>query len=114
VVIEAICRRVQYPAMPNQSEPRIPDEMRPERIADRLRLIRTAYGLSKAEIADMLGIERTYWSRFEGGKRAPNEETSYLLTERFGVTLDFLFLGKWDKLPFDVAERLRAAQTGNS
>jgi hypothetical protein len=32
---------------------------------------------------------------------------AYLLTDRFGVTLDFLLLGKWDKLPLDVAEKLR-------
>ena len=90
-------------------ETRIPREMYPDRIGQRLALIREAFDLRPAEMADLLGIERTYWSRFEGGKRPVSDEVAYLLTERFGVTLDFLLLGKWDKLPFDVAEKLRAA-----
>lgn len=92
-----------------QSETRIPREMYPDRIGARMRLIREAYGLKPAEIADMLGIERTYWSRFEGGRRPINDEVAYLLVDRFGVTLDFLMLGRWDTLRLDVAEKLRAA-----
>jgi hypothetical protein len=56
--------------------------MYPDRIGQRMKLIREAWGLKPAEVA-------------------------YLLTDRFGVTLDFLLLGKWDKLPLDVAEKLR-------
>lgn len=74
-----------------------------------MKLVREAFGLKPAEIADMLDIERTYWSRQENGTRAISDEVAYLLTERFGVTLDFLLLGKWDKLPFDVSEKLREA-----
>ena len=93
----------------NSTEPRIPREMYADRIGARMRLVREAYGLKPAEIADMLGIERTYWSRFEGGRRPINDEVAYLLVERFGITLDFLMLGRWDTLRLDVAERLRAA-----
>lgn len=94
---------------PAASDPRIPREMYPDRIGARMRLIREAYGLKPAEVADMLGIERTYWSRFEGGRRPINDEVAYLLVDRFGVTLDFLMLGRWDTLRLDVAEKLRAA-----
>lgn len=83
------------------------DAMRPERIGERLRLIRMAYGLKPSEIADALGIERTYWSRFEGGKRAITDSVSVALVARFSVTLDFIVLGRWDKLPMDVADKLR-------
>jgi transcriptional regulator with XRE-family HTH domain len=94
---------------PAASDPRIPREMYPDKIGARMRLIREAYGLKPAEIADMLDIERTYWSRFEGGRRAINDEVAYLLVEKFNVTLDFLMLGRWDTLRVDVAEKLRAA-----
>jgi transcriptional regulator with XRE-family HTH domain len=107
-VIEANSYFAQYPTMTKAIESRIPREMYPDRIGERLRIIREAYELKPAEIADLLDIERTYWSRFEGGKRAVSDEVAYLLTERFGVTLDFLLLGKWDKLPLDVATKLRA------
>lgn len=97
----------QYSGMSNKPESRIPREMYPDSIGKRLRIIREGYGLKPSEIADILGIERTYWSRFEGGKRVVSNEVAYLLTEKFGVTTDFILLGRWDKLPLDVAERLR-------
>lgn len=89
-------------------------EMRPEKIGERLRLIRQAHDLSKSEIADALGIERTYWSRFEGGKRAVTEPVAALLVDRFSVTLDFVFLGRWHTLPFEVAQRLRDVESANN
>ena len=98
--------------MSAKREPHLSDalrsEMLPERIGYRLMLLREAMGLKPSEMADMLDIERTYWSRFEGGKRAITETTAALLVERFGVTLDFLILGRWDKLPLDLAEKMRA------
>lgn len=53
--------------------PEAQNELRPERIGARLALLREALGYRPAEMADALGIERTYWSRFEGGKRAITE-----------------------------------------
>lgn len=84
------------------------NEMAPERIGYRLMLLREALGLKPSEMADMLDIERTYWSRFEGGKRAITETVAAILVERFGVTLDFIILGRWDRLPLDLAEKMRA------
>lgn len=89
------------------SEPRIPREMYPDQVGERMRILREAFGLKASEIADMLGVERTYWTRFEKGRRAISDEVAYALVDRFGVTLDFLLLGRWDKLPLDVAEKLR-------
>ena len=100
------------PAMPGQSHSQLSDAttnaMKPEAIGRRLMLLRKAHGLRPSEISDMLGMERTYWSRFETGKRAVTEKTAALLVERFGVTLDFLILGRWDRLPLDLAEKMRA------
>lgn len=109
MVIEDFPWPRQFAAMVNATESRIPREMYPDKIGERLRLIREAWGLRPAEMADMLGIERTYWSRFEGGKRAVSDEVAYLLTERFSVTMDFIILGKWSGLPLSVAEKLRKA-----
>lgn len=89
-------------------------EMRPERIGHRLRLVREALGLKPGEMADILGVERTYWSRFENGRRAINDTMAALLVERYGVTLDFLILNKWGALPLDLAERMRAIEAQNS
>jgi len=84
--------------------------MRPERIGYRMMLLREALGLRPAEISDLLGLERTYWSRWEGGKRPITEAAAVLLVDRFGVTLDFLILGRWDSLPLDLAQKMRAVE----
>ncbi|WP_406736333.1 helix-turn-helix domain-containing protein [Thioclava sp. GXIMD4215] len=85
-------------------------EMRPENIGRRLTILREALGLEKAEIADALGIERTYWSRFENGKRPISDTTAALLCERYGVTLDFLILGRWNTLPLELATKMRSVE----
>lgn len=89
-------------------------QMRPERIGYRLQLLREAHNLKPAEMADMLGIERTYWSRFEKGRRAITEAHAALLVHKFGVTLDFLILGRWDRLPLELSERMRAVERSKS
>lgn len=106
------------PSMPPKPEFNVSSallaELRPERIGYRLNLLRLAYGKKPAEMADFLGIKRTYWSRFEGGKRAITDSFAALIVERTGVTLDFLILGKWDKLPADLAEKMRAVESKNN
>ncbi|MGZ9811545.1 helix-turn-helix domain-containing protein [Pseudoroseicyclus sp. H15] len=97
---------------------RLPQElqtaMRPDQIGRRLKLLREAHGLRPSEMSDMLGIERTYWSRFENGKRAITDAVAALLVARFGVTLDFLILGRWEGLPLGLAQKMRALDEKNS
>lgn len=103
--------------MPSKPETLLPDnvqtEMRPERIGYRLRLLRLALEMSPSEIADSLDIERTYWSRFEGGRRPVTESVAALLVVRYGITLDWLILGRWDSLPFALAQKMRAIAAGD-
>lgn len=106
LVMEQTCSMNTKPA--RHLPDKIREERKPERIGYRLRLVREALGLKPSEIADSLGIERTYWSRFEGGKRAISDDVAALLVVRYGVTLDFLILGDWSKLPLDLAEKMRA------
>ncbi|MFH5773564.1 helix-turn-helix domain-containing protein [Paracoccus sp. NGMCC 1.201697] len=82
-------------------------QMRPERIGRRLRVLREALELKPSEIADSLGIERTYWSRFENGKRALTDAHGALICERYGVTMDYLIRGEWAHLPLTLAAKMR-------
>lgn len=70
--------------------------------------------MSSAEMADFLGINRTYWTRFEKGHRPVTEGVAALLVDRFGVSLDFIILGRWDRLPIDIAEEMRSVLEKNS
>ncbi|MDF2232565.1 helix-turn-helix transcriptional regulator [Albimonas sp. CAU 1670] len=82
-------------------------ERMPEMIGARLRAARLALGLKSSEIADRVGIERTYWSRCEGGKRRLSLDIAILLCDVFPLTLDYLFLGKIQSLPESLANKIR-------
>lgn len=84
-----------------------PPEMHPEQMGNRLRAMREALGLKKSEVADAIEIERTYWSRFEGGQRPLSFEVAARLCSRYGVTMDYLILGRLNTLPLDLAEKIR-------
>lgn len=118
MVIATKTVREHCPLMVANPKNAIPEDilaqMRPERIGYRLMLLREAVGLKPAEMADMLGIERTYWSRFEKGRRAITEQHAALLVHRFGVSLDFIILGRWDRLPLELAERMREVERAKS
>ncbi|MBR9821944.1 MAG: helix-turn-helix transcriptional regulator [Rhodobacteraceae bacterium] len=85
------------------------EDMSPTAIGERLALIRRAFGFGKAEFADLLEIERPAWSRFENGKRAIPYEQASKIVRRFGVSLDFIILGRVAGMEFEVIERLRQA-----
>lgn len=84
------------------------ETMSRENVGRRLGMLRRALGYTPSEMADSLGIERTYWSRYEKGRQGLSDGVAALLCIRFGVTLDWLILGRWDKLPLDLAEKLRS------
>jgi len=85
------------------------DDMTPAAIGGRLRLIREAFGLERSEMADLLDIDRPAWSRFENGQRATPYDKASRIVARFGVSLDFIILGRTAGLSFETLERLRAA-----
>ncbi|WP_191090161.1 helix-turn-helix domain-containing protein [Histidinibacterium aquaticum] len=89
--------------------PDLAGAMNPKAIGERLVLLRTAFGLRSSEVADLLGVDRAYYNRFEHGKRMVSDSVAVLLVDRFGVTLDWLILGRSNTLTVDLAEKLRAA-----
>lgn len=82
----------------------------PRSMGRRLCILRTAHGLSRTEICKSIGIELTYWSRFENGHRAITFEFAYLLVDRFSVTLDWIFLGRTNGMTLEVVDRLKEAE----
>ncbi|MEM7422725.1 MAG: helix-turn-helix transcriptional regulator [Pseudomonadota bacterium] len=74
----------------------------------RLRAIREAYGLSASELSDMLGIERTYWSRWEHGRRPVPLDVAWKLTQMFEVDLDYILAGDVRSVPPAVQAKLRS------
>jgi hypothetical protein len=86
---------------------------KPERIeqipgqADRLRRLRDAYGYNTTTaFAVFLGIPITTYSSFENGAPLSRGAAFTIVQKLAGITLDWLYFGKPDGLPLDVARRL--------
>jgi transcriptional regulator with XRE-family HTH domain len=104
----------QFRAMSLKPESLLPqsvvEAMKNDAVGHRLKLLRKSQGLKPSEMADGLGIDRTYWSRFEGGKQGLSDSVAALLCIKYKVTLDWLILGDWSKLPFELAEQIRSVK----
>ena len=98
-----------YEPMRVTSQMRVPETMRAESIGERLRLIREAAGLKPAEMAELLGVERTYWTRWEKGHRPVPNDICWQLTERFDVDLDYILAGSTKSVPAEMQAKLRTA-----
>lgn len=79
-------------------------------VAGRLRLLRFAVsGGNQTAFAAKLGIEPRRWNNFERGSPL-SKEIAILLAQRIpGVSLDWLYLGKVEALPFALQRELELA-----
>ena len=64
---------------------------------DRLQMLREQKGMSKKEIASILGIHETTYGKYELGHREPDNAMINQLADYFNVTSDYL-LGRTDNL----------------
>lgn len=111
-MIDAATSDIHTSSMSLKDESMLPPDvwkaMSREAVGQRLSLLRRALNMTPSEMADTLGIERTYWSRYENGRQGLSDTVAAMLVVRYDVTLDFLILGRWDKLPFELAEKIRS------
>ena len=63
-------------------------------LAQQIRALRTANHLSQEELAEKLYISRQAVSKWENGEATPDIDKLVQLAEIFGVSLDYLVLGK--------------------
>lgn len=76
-------------------------------IGKRLRRFREKTGLSQAEFADLHGFNRGRYNHWETGARRIPIEQAALLEKTYGLTLDFIYLGRSHTLPISVATSLQ-------
>ncbi len=65
--------------------------------SERLTELRERSNLSRQQLADILGVSRASLEYYEKGKRTPDIEVLYKLSEYFNVTSDYL-IGRTDKI----------------
>jgi len=61
------------------------------RLAERLKLLRTAKGWSQEKLAERASIQRSYVADLERGKRNPSVRTLVKLANALGVSIPELF-----------------------
>jgi len=64
------------------------------KINDRIKNIRLKKGLTQQEIADQLGVKRSYISMLESGKNIPSEQLILNISRTFNVSYEWLKEGK--------------------
>ncbi len=80
-------------------------EMHPERVGLRVTALRTCLGLSKAQLADSLEVDRSTLTKVEAGTRGLDILIGARIADLYGFGLDFIYRG----VITDAPEPMRAA-----
>lgn len=80
-------------------------------VAPRLTALREALELSKAEFADLIGIDRSSYSKIEKAEKPILPPVAYKIWSLFGVDMNYVYLGRLDGLPDDLSKRLTTKRT---
>lgn len=78
--------------------------MHPKDVGRRLDAVRVASKLDKGDFADTVGIDRSSYSKIIQGKKPLKIEMGFQVSERWDVSLDFLYKGSLDKLPSNLSK----------
>jgi len=63
------------------------------RLGNRVRALRKARGWTQVEMAEMLGVDRSYLSEIETGKKDPSLRVLKTIADGFGLSLSKLLRG---------------------
>lgn len=72
---------------------------------ERIRQLRKQTGYTQEQLAHVLNIDRSYYSRIESGKNGCSVDLLVRLSELFEVSLDYLVLGEYSQTSAEKAER---------
>jgi transcriptional regulator with XRE-family HTH domain len=73
-----------------------------------------AIGKKPAEIARLFGISQQRLSNYITGARPLDIEVAMKLSARFGITLDWLYMGDIRSLPYEIAQRIVPIEEGTA
>lgn len=95
--------------MPAPKKPRSPETYLHAEVGERLALVREALGLRAIDICRELNVGENTYSQWESGRSRPNLDDAIRFCRRYGVTLDWLFLGDISGVNFSLAQNILAA-----
>ena len=104
----------EAPRVPMNGKNALPKVSSRQEIAIRLKLTREALGLRPIQVCRDLGFSANTYSQWESGDRRPNLEDMILFSNRYGVSLDWIYRGEPGALPWDIASTIFGAEKRNS
>lgn len=78
-----------------------------KRCGERIRQLRMQSGFTQLKTADALNIDQSFYGRIEAGKRGCSVELFIQLSDLFGVSLDYLILGRSNNGPVKESDMLQ-------
>ncbi|MEB3421752.1 helix-turn-helix domain-containing protein [Salipiger marinus] len=81
-----------------------------ESVGMRLTAVRTASGLTSGQFANTVSIDPSSYSKIELGKKPLNVDMGFRVSERWGVSMDFLYRGRLNEVPESIIRTLRAIE----
>jgi transcriptional regulator with XRE-family HTH domain len=91
-------------AMPRTTIPH--PERSKEAVGRRLVAAREALGLKAKQLCAELNVAENTWNQWEKGKRMADLLAMARLWDRHGIDLNFIFMGRTDQLPYDLAIKI--------
>ena len=89
-----------------------PEPWEPAMCAPRLIAAREALGLTKAEFADMIGIDRSSYTKIEKGFKPLLPREAHRIWQLYGIDLNFIYLGQVGGLPVSLSSKVIAHLNG--
>lgn len=77
-------------------------------LAPRLIAARQALGLNKGEFADMIGLDRSSYTKIEKGLKPLLPREASRIWQLYGIDLNFIYLGQVGGLPSNLSSKVIA------
>ena len=74
-----------------------------ENVAIRVEFLRSFFGMKQNAFAEAIGATGAQYNNWKGGRQRMPLAQALKLQELYGVTLDFIYLGRANSLPADIA-----------
>lgn len=84
----------------------VPRESTPKKVAPRITALRETLGLSKAQFADSIGLDRSTLSKVEKGSTGLDIAVAERIAQLYGFGLDFIYREELSDVPPDLSPRL--------
>lgn len=90
------------------------DRWEMEMVARRLIAAREALGLTKAEFADIIGIDRSSYTKIEKGLKPLLPPTARVIFQLYGLDMNYFYLGQLGGLPSSLSSKVIAHLNGTT